>query len=354
MPADQTVSPSGDSISAVGGSRGPRTARQKIVFIAIICFLAFIVIGLRWLFSGSHPARNFAPANQVRMIGLPYQAPAKPKPQTQAPPLPPATWHPIIPFAARSATPAVDPGMSSPIFAAAGDPGSAAAAGHHTGGASPDAGTRDALSRDLTPSDLGGPAKARMLLHPDMTIPAGTLIPCTLTTAINSELRGFVDCVLPAAVMSATGTVALLDKGTQIFGEIRNGLMQVQNRLFILWVRARTPDNVVISLASPAADELGRAGVSGAVDNHFWPRFWATAIYSLLDSGPQIASSALLSGNGNQFLQFAVPQQNLGSQILQQQINIPPTLEKNQGDNVTIFVARDLDFSGVYSVRATQ
>ena len=35
-------------------------------------------------------------------------------------------------------------------------------------------------------------------------------------------------------------------------------------------------------------------------------------------------------------------------------INIPPTVRKNQGELVSIFVARDLDFSTVYRVQPSR
>ena len=38
----------------------------------------------------------------------------------------------------------------------------------------------------------------------------------------------------------------------------------------------------------------------------------------------------------------------------EQLINIPPTLTKNQGERVAIFVARDLDFATVYDLRLVQ
>jgi type IV secretion system protein VirB10 len=34
-------------------------------------------------------------------------------------------------------------------------------------------------------------------------------------------------------------------------------------------------------------------------------------------------------------------------------VNLPPTIRKNQGELVSIFVARDLDFSTVYQVAPT-
>jgi type IV secretion system protein VirB10 len=38
---------------------------------------------------------------------------------------------------------------------------------------------------------------------------------------------------------------------------------------------------------------------------------------------------------------------------LNNSINIAPVLRKNQGEAVSIFVARDLDFSGVYRLRTS-
>jgi type IV secretion system protein VirB10 len=163
---------------------------------------------------------------------------------------------------------------------------------------------------------------------------------------------GFVNCVLPEAVRGATGTVVLLDKGTQVFGEIRSGLMQGQDRLFILWLSARTPDNVRVTLSSPAADELGRSGVPGAVDNHWRQILLAATAYSLIGSGPQLAAGALQGGHGNNFNVVGVgqPIQQQGENAFQREMAIPPTLVKNQGDSVTIFLARDLDLSTEYEL----
>ncbi|ESX08914.1 hypothetical protein X767_33095 [Mesorhizobium sp. LSJC264A00] len=159
-------------------------------------------------------------------------------------------------------------------------------------------------------------------------------------------------CVLPKDVRGATNNVVLLDRGTTVIGEIQRGLQQGDARVFVLWTRIETPDHALVSLASPGADELGRSGMPGTVDNHFWQRFGGAMLMSVIQGAFQAAGQyAGSSGGGSGINSF---QSNAGQAVdttLRATINVPPTLKKNQGDAVSIFVARDLDFSDVYDLR---
>jgi type IV secretion system protein VirB10 len=212
----------------------------------------------------------------------------------------------------------------------------------------------NALAAQLKPTSVVG-SRATLLPHPNLLITKGTIIPCTMQTAINTELAGFVKCVLPEAVRSTTGNVVLLDRGTTMVGEVQSGVSQGKDRVFILWDRAETPQHAIITLASPGADELGRAGVSGTVDDHFWDRFGAALMFTIVDGGLQAgaayAGSSGSSGTGTYLNTFQSQGQQVANTSLQSSINIPPTLEKNQGDSVSIFVARDIDFSSVYELK---
>ena len=56
-------------------------------------------------------------------------------------------------------------------------------------------------------------------------------------------------------------------------------------------------------------------------------------------------NAELWDAEGRRFLDFAA------GIAVQNSINIPPSLRKAQGAEVSIFVAQDLDFSGVYQLR---
>lgn len=191
-------------------------------------------------------------------------------------------------------------------------------------------------------------SKATILPHPEMTVTMGTLIPCVLNTAMQSDAPGIVTCTTIADVRGTTGTVTLMGKGTRMVGEYGHGMQQGQERLFVLWNRAETPEHVVITLGSPGADALGVAGFGGWVDGHFWQKFGAALMLTAIDGAFSLGSSAL-SKNGSTNLSFSGGQ-NAADIALQNSINIQPTLKKNQGETVSVMVARDLDFAEVYSL----
>jgi type IV secretion system protein VirB10 len=192
-----------------------------------------------------------------------------------------------------------------------------------------------------------GLARANRLPDRHYLITAGTSIPCTLQTAMDTATPGYVSCVIGQDVYSDDGAVILMDKGSKVLGEYRSGMRQGQSRLFVLWTRAVTPQGVAIGLASPASDALGRSGFDGTIDTHFWDRFGGALLLSLIDdSSAAIASRADPNGET-----LRVPS-DAAAVALQNSINIPPSLKKNQGSQVAIFVAQDLDFSTVYALKA--
>lgn len=188
--------------------------------------------------------------------------------------------------------------------------------------------------------------RATMVADRNLLLSAGTVIPCTLQTAINSTQAGFVSCVINHDVYSENGRIVLIDKGTKVLGQYSGGITQGQARLFVLWTRALTPRGVAINLGSPAADSLGRAGLPGGVDTQFWARFGVGLVISVLEDASQIAGRALANEGSNT---TQVPGQT-GQTVLQNTMNIKPILKKNQGDTAAIFVAKDFDFRSVYDV----
>ena len=211
----------------------------------------------------------------------------------------------------------------------------------------------DRLRDKLQPTSLEG-VTASVLPNLHMVVPQGTQIPCTLQTAVSSDQPGFVSCVVQRDVLSASGQVVLMEKGTSIVGEYDGGLRRGQKRIFVLWNRARTPRGVIINLASPAADGLGRAGFDGKIDTHFWERFGGAILMSVVSDATKYGFSRLSDGQNLETESTERASRDASSIALENSINIPPTLYKNQGDVVSIFVARDLDFSTIYDLKTTE
>lgn len=193
--------------------------------------------------------------------------------------------------------------------------------------------------------------EAQVLPTRRFLLPKGAFIDCTLETAIDSTFDGMVTCVGANDVYSADGKVVLLERGTKYFGEKRGETRLGQGRIFVLWSEARTPTGVVARLDSPGTDELGRTGLPGHVDTHFWDRFGAAILISVIDGGLQALAASQGAGGGTTVQLSPTGSRDVMTEILRSTIAIPPTILKNQGDRIQVLVARDVDFRSVYALR---
>lgn len=193
--------------------------------------------------------------------------------------------------------------------------------------------------------------RAQVLPTQRLLLPKGAFIDCTLETAIDSTLPGMTTCVVATDTFGVDGQVVLLERGTKLIGETRGQVQLGSARVFVLWTEARTPAGVIVPLASPGADEIGRSGLPGTVDNHFWQRFGAAILVSVIDGAVQGAVQSSRGGNGAVIVDPSSTQGVL-TEVLKGTIGIPPTVVKQQGDRIQVLVARDLDFRSVYELRS--
>ena len=197
-------------------------------------------------------------------------------------------------------------------------------------------------------------ARARVLPNQGALVAQGTLVPGVLETAINSDLPGLLRAVVAADVASFDGRQVLIPRGSRLIGQYRSGIAVGQTRAFVVWTRLITPAGVSIALGSPGTDALGQAGVTGRVDHHFFQRFGAALLLSVVGSGAQAAANA--AGDGDDLtINAAGDASRVAELALQSSVNIPPTIKVRQGTPIRIFVAKDLDFSGTESaaIRST-
>jgi len=177
----------------------------------------------------------------------------------------------------------------------------------------------------------------------------GAFIDCTLETAIDSTLPGMTTCITATDTFSADGTVVLLERGTKLVGETHGQVAQGMARIFVLWTEARTPTGVVVPLASPGTDELGRSGLSGEVNRHFWDRFGAAILLTVINGAVQGAVNS--QNQSGSVVVSPSTSTDVMSEVLRSTVAIPPTVTKAQGDRIQVFVARDVDFRPVYALR---
>lgn len=203
-------------------------------------------------------------------------------------------------------------------------------------------------------------AVRRIPYNPDLYVPENTAIPCSLDYHFVSDRAGKIRCTVASDIWSASGNTKLIEKGTTATGIYQTGteegMKHGQGRAFIIITKLRTrqPPYLDIPLVDTrAAGELGEAGVDGWIDTHFSERFGGALLVGMI---PDVAAWA--SGSAGQKDRDTDYTENsrqamadMARTTLENSINIPPTLDKNQGEIINLITGQDIDFSGIYALR---
>lgn len=188
-------------------------------------------------------------------------------------------------------------------------------------------------------------ARATVMGHRSTLVTQGTLIAAVLETALDSTRAGPARALVTRDVVGFDGSTVLIPRGSRLFGDAQSDVQPGQNRALITWTRLIRPDGVTIAIGSPSADTLGRVGIRGKVNSHFFERFSGAILQSALNIGVNLASQA---ASRNSTVVVALPTTlQSATQPITSGTQIQPTLRVRQGTAITVFVARDLDFTAV-------
>ncbi|WP_235992577.1 TrbI/VirB10 family protein [Brucella daejeonensis] len=173
---------------------------------------------------------------------------------------------------------------------------------------------------------------------------AGAVISAALITGIRSDLPGQITAQVTENIYdSPTGLILLIPQGTRVIGQYDNNVQFGQSRVLLVWNRLIFPNGRSIVLErQPGADAEGYAGLQDGVDYHWWDLAKAAGLSTLLSVGAELATNdddrlieAIRSGGQDTI-------NDAGQQVIQRQLNIPPTLTIRPGFPVRVIVTRDL------------
>ena len=180
-------------------------------------------------------------------------------------------------------------------------------------------------------------------------IMAGTLIPVTLVTAINSDLAGEVVAQVTRNVYDTQQRHLLIPAGSRVLGRVDNQVGLGQARVNIAWHRLILPNNN--SLALPGfggVDGQGAAGIRDRVNNHYTRTYMNALLLSAITAGAQLSqpqsSNVYAAPSAGQVAAGALGQRmsEVSSEVIRGNMQVGPTLEVRPGFKFSIYVSRDL------------
>lgn len=175
------------------------------------------------------------------------------------------------------------------------------------------------------------------------TVYAGSMIPATLLTGINSDVPGQIIAQVREQVFdTVTGRYLLIPQGTRLLGEYDSRIGYGQNRAQVIWTRMIFPDGSSVQLENmPGVDSMGQAGYTDTV-NHHWGRVITGAVLSSLLAGTSGVAGER-DGFEGEFYQNAGSEINrFGQRFTKKNLTVQPTIQVRPGYSVNVLVNHDL------------
>jgi len=174
---------------------------------------------------------------------------------------------------------------------------------------------------------------------------AGSIIPASLVTGLNSDLPGLVIAQVTENVYdTVTGRFLLIPQGTRLIGKYDSVVAFGQRRALVVWQRFILPDGTSVLVDNlPATDEAGYAGLEDEIDFHTWQLLKGIGVATLIGVGTELSF-----GDEENDLVAAIresAQQNTsrsGDTLVQKTLDIQPTLTVRPGWPVRIIVSKDI------------
>jgi type IV secretion system protein VirB10 len=180
------------------------------------------------------------------------------------------------------------------------------------------------------------------------SVTAGTIIPASLITGINSDIPGtLVAQVRENAYDTLTGRHLLIPQGSKLVGVYGSDLIYGQERVRCAFTRLIRPDGASVNLAgAEAADTAGMAGLTDEVDNH-WLKLIAGALLSATFTIGATTVQGTPSGYYPNPAQAAAANvansvSQSGQTFAQKQLDQKPTITVRPGFSFDIIVTQDV------------
>ena len=201
---------------------------------------------------------------------------------------------------------------------------------------------KQAFSEQSPSSDIYNLHRVEDPLSPYQVM-AGTMIPASLVTGINSDLPGTIIAQVTQPVYdTVAGKFVLIPQGSRLIGRYQSEVSFGQDRALVVWDRILFPNGTSITISEPGADAQGASGLADRTDHHWNRVFAAAGLATLLGIGSELGNGddddiirAIRSGTSDTVNQA-------GQRAVDRNLGIQPTIRVRPGWPVRVIVTRDL------------